>query len=184
MCSHLKKHVRMLVFMDFRSISPTKADFDGCAWQEVIESAETRECSAYWESFGTKAQEAQEAGNEQAEKAFTLLNAATSLCLKEPNNVTSPFCPKFVSPEGRTADADDFTDEHLAVLSKLIPKIEDPELRSRIADIVWGTEARLSGSRASSQRISGIREALRRHTATMATLHRENKTRRYSVGST
>ena len=149
--------------MDFRSISPTKADFDGCAWQEVIESAETRECSAYWESFGTKAKEAQEAGNEQAQEVFTLLNAATSLFLKEPNNAMSPFCPMFTSPRGRTADVDDFSDEHVAVFSQLIPKIEDPELRARIADIVW---VRKRGHQVAAQAVSAYLESARQLEAT------------------
>ena len=102
-----------------------------------METAEASECWAYWQAFGARAKEAQETGDEQAQSVFILLNAATSLHLKEPNNATSPFCPMFTSPEGRTADVDDFTDEHLEVFSQLIERIEDPELRARIADIVW-----------------------------------------------
>lgn len=123
--------------MGFCEISPAISDFENCAWEEAIEAAETRECSAYWEAFGAKAKEAQDAGDEQAQSVFALLNAATSLCLKDPANTTNPFCPKFVGHEFRTADVDDFTDAHLEVFSQLIPTINDPELRARIADIVW-----------------------------------------------
>ena len=161
--------------MDFRNTSPTLSDFENCAWEEAVETAEIRECSAYWESSGAKAKEAQEAGNEQAQKVFTLLNAATSLCLKEPNNATSPFCPKFTSPKGRTADVGDFMDEHLAVFSQLIPTIEDPELRARIADIVWVRKRGHQVAAQGCERVLGICMSLGRYADTMATVHRQNK---------
>lgn len=145
--------------MNFRDLSPTLSDFENCNWKEAIEAAKTREYTAYWDSLNSKAKEAQEAEDERAQIVFTLLIAATSLHLKEPNNSTSPFCPMFTSPEGRTADVDDFTDRHLEVFSQLIERIEDPELRARIADIVW---VRKRDYRAAEQAVSAYLESARR----------------------
>lgn len=145
--------------MNFRDLSPTLSDFENCNWKEAIEAAKTREYTAYWDSLNSKAKEAQEAEDERAQIVFTLLIAATSLHLKEPNNSTSPFCPMFTSPEGRTADVDDFTDRHLEVFGQLIERIEDPELRARIADIVW---VRKRDYRAAEQAVSAYLESARR----------------------
>lgn len=145
--------------MGFRNISPTLSDFENCAWEKAIEAAEKRECWDYSQLFETKAKECQEVGDKQAQEAFTLLNAAASLCLKEPTNTTSPFCPEFVGHEFRTADVDDFTDAHLEVFGQLIPKIKDPELRARIADIVW---VRKRGHKVAEQAVSAYLASARR----------------------
>ena len=123
--------------MNFRDLSPTLSDFENCDWEEAIEAAETRDCRAYRHLFPAKTKESHEAGDEQAQVVFMLLNGATSLYLNDPTNSMCPFGPMHITAEGRTADVGDFTDEHLAVFGQLVPKIKDPELRARIADIVW-----------------------------------------------
>ena len=123
--------------MDFPETAPSLLDFENCAWENVVQTAEKKKCSNYRHLFAAKAGEAQEAGNEQARVVFVLLYAATSLHLNDPSSSTSPFCPMLTDFDGRTPDVDDFTDEQLEVFRLVIPKITDPEIRARIADIVW-----------------------------------------------
>lgn len=47
------------------------------------------------------------------------------------------FIEMFSGPKGRTTLPQDLTDEHLEVFFQLLPDIVDPELKSRIADIIW-----------------------------------------------
>lgn len=52
-------------------------------------------------------------------------------------SVTEPFGPLFVMPDSRSAITDDFTDNQLDVLGEIVTDIPDPELKSRIADVLW-----------------------------------------------
>ena len=144
--------------MEFHKISPTISEFDNCAWQETIEAAETKECLVYSELFAAKAREAQAVGNERAQNALTVLWIATSFRLNDPANNGNPFCPLARGVGIRFLDIDDFTDEHLEVFGQLIPKIEDPELRARIADIVW---VRKRGYQVAEQAVRAYLESAR-----------------------
>ena len=123
--------------MYFLKPSPRISDFDNCAWEEAVDSAYAKKCSAYFESFRDKITETAERGDEQQQNVFTVMWAATSLHLNNPSDESNPFCPIATGTGFRFAEVDDFTDEHLEVFGKLISRIKDPELRARIADIVW-----------------------------------------------
>ena len=140
-------------------MSPTISDFDNCAWEEAIDSAYAKDCSAYFQSFKDKINEAHEASDEQAQNAFTVLYAATSLHLNDPTNNSNPFCPILTGPGVRFPDLDDFTDNHIEVFGQLIPRIDDPELRARIADIVW---VRKRGHQVAAQAVSAYLASARR----------------------
>lgn len=117
--------------------SPTISDYVECDWDDAVYSAYAKECSAYFESFRDKITEASKRGDEQQQNVFTVMWAATSLHLDDPTNELNPFRPIATGFGVRFAEVDDFTDEHLEVFGQLIPRINDPELRARIADIVW-----------------------------------------------
>ena len=103
--------------------------------------------------------EAHEAGDEEAQNVYTVMWAATSLFLKDPANISNPFCPMLVGPEFRTAELNDFTDEHIAVFRQLLPKIQDSDLLARIADIVW---VRKRDYQVAEQAVSAYLESARR----------------------
>ena len=144
--------------MDFPETAPSLLDFENCAWENVVQTAEKKNCSNYRHLFAAKAGEAQEAGDEQARVVFLLLNAATSLHLNDPTSSTSPFCPMLTDFDGRTPDVDDFTGEQLEVFRLVIPKIRDPEIRARIADIVW---TRKRGHQIADQAVNAYLESAR-----------------------
>lgn len=138
---------------------PLLSDFENSAWEDVTERADARECRAYWHLFAAKAEESQEAGDEEARVVFSLMYAATSLHLNDPASTTNPFCPMLVDLDGRTPDVDDFTDEQLEIFGQLIPTIKDAELRARIADVVW---VRKRGHQIAEQAVSAYLASARR----------------------
>ncbi len=114
----------------------TKAEVDQIAWQEVVAGCSEKECSAYEQAFYEKAREAQTAGNTEAEALFALLGIICSFHLKldEPDE---PFVPALVFQTGRSPSPEDLSDAHLDLLQQLAPEVADPELRARVADVIW-----------------------------------------------
>lgn len=53
------------------------------------------------------------------------------------DNPDNPFGPMAVTANGRTAIVDDFTEADLDMMDNLLDDIDDPELRARVADILW-----------------------------------------------
>jgi hypothetical protein len=118
------------------NISPSKEDFDQCKWQSVVADSEKKECRAYVSLFATKAREAKEKEDVKAQEVFALLYHICSLTLKL-DSPSEPFGPMAVFPSWRSAVIDDFDDAHLSTLEAIVTEVEDPELRARIADILW-----------------------------------------------
>ncbi|MBT9168505.1 MAG: hypothetical protein DDT19_01850 [Syntrophomonadaceae bacterium] len=122
--------------MALKNILLTKADFDALPWRDVITECIEKECEAYYSKFYAKAKEAEEAKNEKVQEIYTLLGAICSFHFK-PENKDEPFAPMLVMNTGRSAIVDDISDEHIQVLHELLPHVEDPEMRARIADVIW-----------------------------------------------
>lgn len=122
--------------MPVTHVTLTKQDFDQYDWQNVIVNCDEKECSAYMSRFFDKASEADTAGDKKAHAIFSLLGAVTSLMLKRDTR-EEPFGPMAIFNDSRSAIVDDFDDTELDVLKALTPEINDPELRARVADILW-----------------------------------------------
>jgi hypothetical protein len=122
--------------MPLKNIPLTKADFDALPWQGVVDECEQKECDIYAAKYFSRAKEAEMAGNEKAHEIYTLLGAITSLHLRA-DNKDEPFEPMAVLQNSRTAIVDDISTEHLGVLREIIGDVNDPELRARIADVIW-----------------------------------------------
>ncbi|WP_442942153.1 DUF4209 domain-containing protein [Nostoc sp.] len=104
----------------------TKEDFINSRWQDVINSSERKECSAYNRVFWNKAQEAKEAGNVREQSVFEILAFVTGAAIK-PESTEEFFAEVFQN----------LTDEHLNFLTEIAPEVSEPELQARIADILW-----------------------------------------------
>lgn len=105
--------------MALANISPTKEGFEQCEWQEVIASAETKDCGAYLRLLGEKAQQEEAAGNTKAQQVFELLYHVCSLTLKL-DSPSEPFGPLLVIADTHSAAIDDFTEEHLDTLQAIV----------------------------------------------------------------
>lgn len=125
--SHREFRVGIMSF----DVTLTKTDFDEAQWQSAITPAEKRECATYRSLFRAKANEAKSAENRQAEAVFLLLEAVTSLDFQL-DSKEMPLQPIFRGPT-----VDDICNEYSSVLTELCSEISDPEMRARIADVLW-----------------------------------------------
>jgi hypothetical protein len=112
------------------------SDFRSSEWQECIAPASNKECVSYSDCFRQKVSEAKAAGNESARRVFQLLEC---VCLFgfEPREFNDPFPPITTIGVCRTATPDDIADTDVELLRSLAPEVKDPELRARLADLVW-----------------------------------------------
>jgi hypothetical protein len=123
--------------MPFFNIPLTIDDFNQSQWQHVIEHCSQRECDTYFALFFEKAKEAEASKNVKAQEVFTLLEGITSLYFRL-DRTDEPLAPRFIGNSGiRSFSIDDLSEEHLNVLSEVVPTISDDEMRARIADILW-----------------------------------------------
>ena len=128
--------------MPLQNIPLSKRDFDTCDWQQVIAQCDQKECRQYSRLFFEQAGKAEEIANTKAQEIFTLLGGITSLNFTLDNKET-PFTPAVVWKDGsRSFVVDDLTDEHLKVLSEVIPEVSDAEMRARMADVLWVSKVR------------------------------------------
>ncbi|QTA83139.1 DUF4209 [Desulfonema limicola] len=103
-------------------------DFDQINFDDIFENADKRECMYYRSIFFQKAKENEGVGNSKFHLAFNLLSVITGLHL-DIDSVIHPFKPKEL--------IDSISEDQFELLSDLSSKINDPELRARIADIIW-----------------------------------------------
>lgn len=122
--------------MLLKNIPLIKSDFEEIEWEEIIKESKSRECFYYSHLFYSKAHEIEANGDEAKSELFSLLGAITSLRLK-PGSNSEPFAPVFVTHDSRSPTIDDIYDEHLIFLGEIVQDIIDPEIRARIADILW-----------------------------------------------
>ena len=103
----------------------TKQDFINSGWKEVVNSS-SKDCSSYYLPFYTKAKEAKEAENIKEQAVFEILALITS-------DEIQPESTKKVFP----GVFQHLTDEHLNFLAEIVDEVSDPELKARVADILW-----------------------------------------------
>jgi hypothetical protein len=99
------------------SLNPplTKQDFINSGWKEVIDNSESKECRRYYDGFRSKATEAKEAGNHRQYEMFDILMFV---------------CMSMIPVE-------DIKDEYLDFLAEIVDEVSDPELKAKIAEILW-----------------------------------------------
>src|SRR3990172_4751575 len=115
--------------MAFKNIPLSKADFDACNWQQVIENCPQKECFNYNQLFFGKAKEADANGDSKNYELFTLLTAATAFSLR------SDSIDDVYGSSARVLD--DVLDSHLETLRDIVSAVKDAEMRARIADLLW-----------------------------------------------
>ncbi len=115
--------------MLLKNIPLTKDDFKELQWAELIKKSDKKVCRCYSPIFFAKAHEAEAAGEIKTTEMFALLGSVTSMILNS-ESLTEPLTPTFLM-------IDDISSEHLKVLSEIVFDIPDPEIRARIADILW-----------------------------------------------
>lgn len=85
------------------------------------------------------AKQAEETGNQAAERGYRLFVILCSLHLRV-EDPAETWGPRFEGPEGRTNIASDFRGEQSTILAEFVSSIPHPALRARVADVVWYNE--------------------------------------------
>lgn len=110
--------------------------FQEIDWQGTLEEVEEQHVDKYHSIFFEKAEELENDGNSAGSMAYRLLGDVCSMYIND-DNPDDPFGPMAVTTNGRSAVVDDFSEDNLDVLDELLNDIEDPDLRARVADILW-----------------------------------------------
>ncbi|MCE5193122.1 MAG: DUF4209 domain-containing protein [Candidatus Cryosericum sp.] len=114
-----------------------KEDIDRTPWQQVLVEADQKLCSVYAKLFYQRAQEAGKAHDSRTEAVYTFLGAIASPELKLETPSRDPFVPAADLQYSRTPLPEDFSADELRIIKQLIESVQDPEFRSRLADILW-----------------------------------------------
>lgn len=111
-------------------------ELDRFDWNGMINTSLEKKCAFYPDLLRNKASQMKEEGEGGAARALELL-ADLAMMRFVPGEKTDPYQPVFRYQGKRSMVPSDLTQNELKFLTDLIPKIEDPELKARIADVVW-----------------------------------------------
>ena len=109
--------------------------FTESGWREIVSATMETDCCLYSSHFQAKSAEARAAGDTKTANLFALLSDITSMYI-DADDPTDPLKPMAQFADGRTAIPGDF-DPVLDYLSEILPSIDDPELKARVADVLW-----------------------------------------------
>jgi hypothetical protein len=106
-------------------------------WQDLIQGAPIKECDEYSSIFGKAAKERRDSGDEIGDRVFSFFSVITSFFPTYDNRV-SPYRSMRIEPNGtRSLNPDDLAKSDLDTLAEIVHEIADPEMRARVADILW-----------------------------------------------
>lgn len=116
--------------------TPDEEDIRDLSWQNELDSVDEHSVNKYSTIFFDKAKELDDKDNIDASRAYRFLGDVCSMDFNT-DNPNKPFGPMVVMANGRTAALDDFVNEDLNLLSNLLEDVEYPDLKARMADIIW-----------------------------------------------
>jgi hypothetical protein len=120
----------------------TQADFEVVNIDAPVAGDGYVDAFAMYRAFEQACMAAKAANDEAGYAVYRLFAnlCAMTMSPSDPGNVWHPF---FVLPDGsHSATAEDFRGEQTALLSQAVPRITNPALRARIADIAWSNNRR------------------------------------------
>ncbi len=117
-----------------KMVRPDELDlFD---WNGMINTSLEKKCVFYSDLLRNKASQLIEEGESGAARALELL-ADLAMMRFVPGEKMDPYQPVVRYQGKRSMVPSDLTQNELKFLMDLIPRIDDPELKARIADVVW-----------------------------------------------
>jgi hypothetical protein len=105
-------------------------------WRGAIENLDSRECWHYSPVFHKLAEALATEGRYDEAKAVSLLDCACSLALR-PDDDDGPLVPMWRDGSMRSTVLSDFKDADLDFFADSLSVVDDPELKGRLADILW-----------------------------------------------
>lgn len=125
--------------MVLQNIVLSLEDFNHVNWDEIIKKSDKKICETYNRSFFATAK-AENTDSQITKSVYEFLGHITSPMLKSESD-KEPFFPLVILRDGsRSSIPKDFNEQQLTLIKQLAPNIEDPELKARIADILWETQ--------------------------------------------
>lgn len=112
----------------------TKEDIEQSRWQTFIADATECKCLDYSPLFSKKVEKAKESGDIRASRVFGLLLAIA----QAGQRLDSDIQRRFLTIEGGALDYPfSYVEVNRTVLEEIVYEISDPEIRARIADLIW-----------------------------------------------
>ena len=123
----------------------TSEDFAGCGWKEVLagywlaREDHPSMYSAMYSAFSDAAKQSINQDRQAHGKVLSLLSDACSLMLSSDstNEPFKPFVDFRASGGGRSILPDDLSETDVAFFAEIVETVDDPWLKSRLADLVW-----------------------------------------------
>lgn len=121
----------------FSNIIINLDDLKSQNWEDVLKDIPDRTCDLFSLAFNKAAREAEENNDEKSKHILMLFQGMTSMMMHD-SEKSHPFTPSIILANGsRSAAISDFSDEQLDLFKEWLSVCVDPELKSRIADIIW-----------------------------------------------
>ncbi|WP_221031657.1 DUF4209 domain-containing protein [Actomonas aquatica] len=109
-------------------------------WASVIDSCERKECFHYYERLSAESAKLDTRGDKLGGRVFALLSVVASFHANYDAS-GNPYGSMWSGFNGRRSlNAEDLTERDLAALAGVVDEITDPELRARVADVLWVTK--------------------------------------------
>jgi Domain of unknown function (DUF4209) len=105
------------------------SDFARYRWTEILEQIHPKECENYSEALRAKAREYQLQGDDLAQELFTFLSKITSIFIAPLGSKKNSALEKMIS--------ETLSDYDLTILRELVTTVSAPEIKARIADLLW-----------------------------------------------
>ncbi|MBD1886379.1 DUF4209 domain-containing protein [Microcoleus vaginatus] len=109
-------------------------DFERYQWTEILDRVNPNECWNYYDKFQTKAKAYQLSGDTLGEEIFKFLSEITSVFMEPFGLNSTSTLEETILPETMLGV---LSDDQLALLRELVVRVIEPEMRARIADILW-----------------------------------------------
>lgn len=114
----------------------TKEEFVAVAFEDPIRDSNNVDCWTLAELYKNAGVKQTESGNESAARVFEFLSAVMNIHFK-PDDKAEPYGPLFVMDGERSIVPNDLRGDQSSVFVDLVPVIQNPGLRARLADIAW-----------------------------------------------
>ncbi|MBA3351279.1 MAG: DUF4209 domain-containing protein [Blastocatellia bacterium] len=116
--------------------APSLDEINAQPWDDVAREADIPTYSHISTKFSQKAAELENVGDATGSTVYLFLRHIVFIHLA-PENKDQPLRPAWISPTGRSAAIEDFSEEARDTIERLIGSTSIPLLRARFADMIW-----------------------------------------------
>jgi hypothetical protein len=125
----------------------TLEQFAAVDWQGPLVGTRKVDAGDLADLFAKAAKGAEASGQVHAEAVFWLLFHVCNIMLDTSDRAT-PFRPRLVFADGRSAEPADYRGAQSKVFAALLPQVQHPGLKARLGDIIWTNDRRASSAAA------------------------------------